>query len=80
MMMFSIFLENTQDSSSNLLAISNDVGQIEAMLVDFKEHLTQQHKLLKSAEALKDTLKVFQQRNEHIAANLPQHLPSRDSG
>jgi hypothetical protein len=60
-----------------LQAINNEVGEIEEMMNDFRKYLTQQQKLLKNAEALKDVFDGFQQRNEHIAANLPQHLPGR---
>ena len=49
------------------------------MIHDFKKYLAKQQKLFKKAEALKDVLEAFQQRNEHITSNLPNHLPGRQS-
>ncbi|CAB3988345.1 Spindle and kinetochore-associated 1 [Paramuricea clavata] len=72
-------IEDTEGATKALQAINNEVGEVEEMMNDFKKYLMQQQKLLKNAEALKDVFDGFQQRNEHIAANLPQHLPGRQS-
>ena len=63
-----------------LQAIRNEVSEAEEMISDFEAYLAQQRKLLKNAEALKDVLESFQQRTEHIASNLPKHLPGKEPG
>ena len=72
------FLEHAEGSVSTLEAVNHEVSNIEDMINDLKQHLTEQQKLSENAEALKDILEGFQQRNEHIASNLPQHLPGRE--
>ena len=60
-------------------AVNDEVSDIEDMINDLKKYSTGQQMLLKNAEALKDVLEEFQQSNEHITSNLPQHLPGRDT-
>lgn len=72
------FLEHTEGSVNTLEAINHEVSDIEDMINDFKEYVTEQQTLLKNAETLRDVLEGFQQRNEHASLNLPQHLPGRD--
>ena len=63
---------------STLEAVDHEVSNSEDMINDLKQYLTEQQKLSENAEALKGILERFQQRNEHIASNLPQHLPGRE--
>lgn len=49
--------------------------EIESSLSSFQAHLEKEKKLVEQGEAMQDVAQKFKERLEHIASNLPSHLP-----
>lgn len=60
---------------SVLRSLDKELLEIESSLSSFQAHLEKDKKLVEQGEVTQDVAKKFKERLEHIASNLPSHLP-----
>lgn len=66
---------SSANCDSVLRSLDKELLEIESSLSSFQAHLEKEKKLLEQGEAMQDVAQKFKERLEHIASNLPSHLP-----
>lgn len=66
---------SSANCDSVLRSLDKELLEIESSLSSFQAHLEKEKKLLEQGEVMQDVAKKFKERLEHIASNLPSHLP-----
>ncbi|KAL9986684.1 hypothetical protein ACROYT_G000859 [Oculina patagonica] len=66
---------NATNCDSVLRSIEKELVEIEAALDVFQALVEKEKMLLEQGEAMKDVATKFRERLEHVASNLPSHLP-----
>lgn len=66
---------SSANCDSVLRSLDKELLEIESSLSNFQAHLEKEKKLVEQGEVMQDVAKKFKERLEHIASNLPSHLP-----
>ncbi|XP_066021559.1 spindle and kinetochore-associated protein 1 [Pocillopora verrucosa] len=66
---------SSANCDSVLRSLDKELLEIESSLSSFQAHLEKEKKLVEQGEVMQDVAKKFKERLEHIASNLPSHLP-----
>lgn len=66
---------SSANCDSVLRSLDKELLEIESSLSSFQAHLEKEKKLLEQGEVMQDVANKFKERLEHIASNLPSHLP-----
>lgn len=66
---------SSANCDSVLRSLDKELLEIESSLSSFQAHLEKEKKLVEQGEVMQDVAQKFKERLEHIASNLPSHLP-----